>query len=109
LFNISQSSGAVAGDAMSPVMRPLSLYIPSHVFGFSGTGGGGINATGSPLRVSRTGRPVGLIFSNEILKTNLAHHRDTEITEIYFFRLPGDDGKRKLSMLAHNENLRSNK
>ena len=98
-------------------MRPLSLYIPSHVFGFLGTGGGTINATGSPLRVTRNGRPVCLIFSNEILKTNLAHHRDTEITEVYFFRLPvlasrlggGDDGKRKVSMLAHNENLRSNK
>jgi hypothetical protein len=109
LFNISQSSGAPAGEMMSPTMRPFSAYIPSHFFGFSDTGGGTINATGSPLRVMRTGRPGCLIFSIEILKANLAHHRDTEITEIYFFRLPGDDGKRKVSLLAHNENLRSNK
>ena len=45
----------------------------------------------------------------EILRAKLFHHRETEITEIYFFRLPGDDGKRKLSMLAHNGNLCSNK
>jgi hypothetical protein len=68
----------------------------------------------------------------EILKTNLSHYRDTGITEIYFFRLPGDppsspepaclagivgrrkrwragDGKQKVSVLVHNENLRSNK
>jgi hypothetical protein len=58
-----------------------------------------------------------LISDIEILRTKLFHHRDKEITEIYFFRLPvlasrlggGDDGKRKVSMLAHNENLRSNK
>jgi hypothetical protein len=39
-----------------------------------------------------------------------SHHRGTESTEMtIFFRLPGDDGKRKASMLAHKENLNFSK
>jgi hypothetical protein len=56
---------------MSPVMRPVSLYNPSHVFDFSGIGGGTINATGSPLRVTRIGRPVCFTFFSRLKQVAL--------------------------------------
>jgi hypothetical protein len=48
-----------------------------------------------------------LISDIEIQMTNVSHHRLRGHIDI-FIRLPGDDGKRKVSTPADNENLRSN-